>query len=61
MFVLQLANGTRRALVAPIRAKLMELFRTQMAPADYPHQRNPAADPALFGGVMSSGWCEKKV
>jgi len=56
-----LANGTRRVLVAPMRAHLMDLFKTQMAEADYPLQNNPTADPALYGGVLSSGWCEKKV
>ena len=57
----QLLNQTRRSIVAPIRAKLMELFRTKMAEADYPHQKNPTANPANYGGVLSSGWCEKKI
>lgn len=56
-----LTISKRRGFVAPIRAKLMDLFRTQMAEADYPLLRSKVADPALFGGVLSSGWCEKKV
>ena len=57
----QLFNTTRRILVAPMRARLMDLFKTEMAEADYHNQRNVAADPSLYGGILSSGWCEKKV
>ena len=57
-----LLESPRRKLVAPMKSRLMEHFR-QMAPADYPDPRWVVGpnDPALFGGVLSPGWCEPRV
>ena len=38
-----------------MRARLMEYFQLMKTPADPPSTR--AADPAKFGGVVSTGWC----
>jgi len=52
-----LESSARRAVVAPLRARLMELFR-EMVEGDYPDRRVVAAsDPARHGGHLATGWC----
>ena len=60
LFELQLRNNSRRPFTAALRAKLMDLFRNEMVDADYPVRYNAEANPALFGGVLSPGWCKRK-
>ena len=40
----------------------MEMFKHEMVAADYPTGPLPDhRNPANFGNVLSSGWCQKKV
>ena len=61
IYLLQLSNGTRRVLVGPMRQRLIDLFKTEMAEADWPTKRTGAGNPADFGGILSTGWCDKKI
>jgi len=60
LFEQQLRNSSRRPFTAALRDKLMNLFRNEMVDADYPVRYNAEANPALFGGALSPGWCKRK-
>ena len=56
-----LEKSPRRKTVAAMRGRLMEHFRT-MTPADWPSTQILAeSDPATYGGVLATGWCQARV
>ena len=55
MQFMQEQPDARRALVAELKTRLMQVF-PEMAAAKYPHE--VFVDRAVQNGSLSTGWCE---